>query len=165
MRPSEARRRAAAGRKRLAESLEDAQELSLEGRVVPLHEGGSTSRRTKHAKSIRPNAWLYDDYEMSLRAFVRGACRRARRAGHQTDIRSVRALDEHLKRFGYRCYWCGADFEELDHVEALALGGRDVLANLVPACCQCNSRKGEMPIDEWLTLIAAALPVPSGGGS
>jgi hypothetical protein len=47
-----------------------------------------------------------------------------------------------------RCYYCGAKVEpgalQLDHVMPVSLGGAKWVANLVPACPECNSRKDVM---------------------
>jgi 5-methylcytosine-specific restriction endonuclease McrA len=43
---------------------------------------------------------------------------------------------------GRRCHWCGAYATTVDHVVPLAIGGSHDLANLVPACQPCNSRRG-----------------------
>ena len=43
---------------------------------------------------------------------------------------------------GKRCHWCGAPATTVDHVVPLAAGGGHGLANLVPACRRCNSRRG-----------------------
>jgi 5-methylcytosine-specific restriction endonuclease McrA len=43
---------------------------------------------------------------------------------------------------GRRCHWCGRYATTVDHVVPLAIGGSHDLANLVPACQPCNSRRG-----------------------
>lgn len=50
-------------------------------------------------------------------------------------------LREKWAYWGGRCWMCGADADATDHVKPLAKGGRDVLANMRPACHSCNSRK------------------------
>lgn len=47
-----------------------------------------------------------------------------------------------MAAFGYRCWMCHGPFEHLDHVKPLAAGGPHLLANLRPACADCNRAKG-----------------------
>lgn len=104
----------------------------------------------------RPSGWAYGDPDMSLRNFAQGACRRARAAGYESDIKSVRVLDEHLRRLRYRCYWCKGPFEAIDHKNPLSRGGKDLLRNIVPSCRACNSAKGEMSLRQWYARLRQA---------
>ena len=65
-----------------------------------------------------------------------------------------------LARDGTWCHWCGvrlvtglpvapADGYTRDHLVPRAAGGTDELANLVPACQWCNSRRNAMSALEW----------------
>lgn len=77
--------------------------------------------------------------------------RRARKAKATTEAFSLRELYaawEELELF--RCAYCDGPFEHVDHVEPLALGGVHAIGNLVPACADCNVRKGAKPVDEFL---------------
>lgn len=49
-----------------------------------------------------------------------------------------------------KCFYCGGPADSIDHLTPLALGGLDVGWNLVPACCNCNNRKGTKPALSWL---------------
>lgn len=40
-----------------------------------------------------------------------------------------------------RCWICGTEATQWDHVKPLARGGSHILANLRPACAPCNNRK------------------------
>jgi 5-methylcytosine-specific restriction endonuclease McrA len=56
--------------------------------------------------------------------------------------------------FGNKCKYCGIEeTKEIkltqDHVIPLSRGGKHMLANIVPACKSCNSRKGTKTIKEW----------------
>ena len=49
-----------------------------------------------------------------------------------------------FRRDGYQCQYCGTNKElTLDHVVPKAKGGDTSWGNLVTACKQCNSRKGD----------------------
>ncbi|AUG87169.1 HNH endonuclease [Streptomyces phage Attoomi] len=49
------------------------------------------------------------------------------------------------------CAYCDGPAEELDHVLPLARGGRDVAANLVAACRDCNASKYTHTLACWAT--------------
>ena len=44
---------------------------------------------------------------------------------------------------GEVCHYCPAPAASLDHIIPRALGGRNNLDNLVPACLPCNGRKAD----------------------
>lgn len=46
--------------------------------------------------------------------------------------------------------WIGASLE-IDHIIPLAKGGTNHLANLTPACRQCNNAKRDRPLGQWLS--------------
>jgi 5-methylcytosine-specific restriction endonuclease McrA len=90
----------------------------------------------------------------------------------QAPCGSERALKLAVKIHGARCFYCSSVFAPniantspgiwtLDHVEPVALGGKDHLVNLVVACKPCNIAKGHKPIDsfnpdatkKWLTSL------------
>lgn len=57
---------------------------------------------------------------------------------------------ELLKLSKQPCFYCGATERlTVDHVIAIARGGRDSIGNLVSACKSCNSQKRELTIMEW----------------
>lgn len=47
------------------------------------------------------------------------------------------------------CVYCGATAGHVDHVQPLARGGWEHVANLVPACVACNLSKGDRLLTEW----------------
>lgn len=44
--------------------------------------------------------------------------------------------------YNYRCVYCGAKAEQVDHVMPVSQGGSDDITNLVAACTKCNMKKG-----------------------
>lgn len=71
---------------------------------------------------------------------------------------SFRAL---VRDFGGRCAWCNACYEPApslapvkltrDHILPVSKGGGGVLRNVLPACADCNARRGNRhPIAWWL---------------
>jgi hypothetical protein len=107
----------------------------------------------------------YGDYAAN-QAKLRRVMRRYER------MQAAKAKGTHDKRewsalagvFG-RCVVCNTPYEEMsggsptkDHIELVALGGCDCIANIQPACRQCNSRGiGEdlrsRAIPGWSTLF------------
>ena len=69
----------------------------------------------------------------------------ARRLARKRDATIVEftndQLDQRLSMFGYRCWMCGEEADQVDHVKPLARGGAHALCNLRPACGPCNARK------------------------
>lgn len=65
-------------------------------------------------------------------------------AAHEPYLRS-----EVFARWGWACCYCGARAGHLDHVVALKLGGADAAHNIVPACADCNLRKGALSLADW----------------
>lgn len=54
-----------------------------------------------------------------------------------------------FKRDGNKCVYCGSkDRLTLDHVVPRAQGGRTIWKNLVTACYKCNSKKGDLSLEE-----------------
>lgn len=66
-----------------------------------------------------------------------------------------------LKRDGYTCQYCGARGKLLtiDHVIPRSRGGRDTWENLVTACLDCNTRKGDRtPSEAGMPLLRQPRP-------
>ena len=52
-----------------------------------------------------------------------------------------------LDKYNYKCAYCGKDFNisnlpTRDHIIPISAGGNNVEENVVPACRECNSKKG-----------------------
>lgn len=59
--------------------------------------------------------------------------------------------DRMVNRFNHCCAYCGVRAERLDmdHVIPLSRGGRHAIANILPACPNCNRRKSGSLLSEW----------------
>lgn len=71
-----------------------------------------------------------------------------------------------LSKTGGRCAYCGAELTlasmTADHVMPKARGGGNGLANLLPACHECNRDKGQQTLEQWRRRIGRAkLRMPS----
>ena len=67
----------------------------------------------------------------------------------------------------HRCAWCGCQTTELrnlrhsatiEHVQPRSLGGADDYSNMVMACNLCNSQRGVLSVDKFLTFVQAGKP-------
>ena len=88
--------------------------------------------------------------------------RRALGAERATDETGWRRPGWHyavMAEFGYACAYCGVSRAEhrrahgvdlsIDHIIALAAGGKDSPKNMAPACRACNSGKRDRDVMEW----------------
>ena len=63
-----------------------------------------------------------------------------------------------LRRYDFKCGYCGADFADtdlsIDHLMPLCRGGSDVIENLIPSCISCNCSKRDKTLEEYRTYMA-----------
>jgi 5-methylcytosine-specific restriction endonuclease McrA len=71
-----------------------------------------------------------------------GRRRRARKASVLTVPFTAAQLAQRMAYWGDRCWMCSGQYDEVDHVIPIALGGPHCLSNLRPACRSCNASKG-----------------------
>ena len=68
--------------------------------------------------------------------------------------------EEVFARDGYRCVYCGGQFEPdaltVDHVQPRVRGGDNTPGNVVTACGGCNTAKGHRKLAEFLLAEPAA---------
>ena len=79
---------------------------------------------------------------------------------HRADVAMLsanrRRMLRLIERDGGHCVWCRTQLSHdsphatLDHVRCRSEGGSDALANLVLACAECNSSRGDAPAWTWL---------------
>ena len=79
-----------------------------------------------------------------------GETYRARKRMAQITKFSVQQLELRMSVFGFKCAYCGGNFEHIDHVIPLSKGGKHCLSNLRPACKKCNQSKSNRLLKEWL---------------
>jgi hypothetical protein len=78
--------------------------------------------------------------------------RRARMYGHCPVVESF-TTQQLIERHGDGCFHCGiGDFECIDHVVCVRVGGHHTLDNAVPSCQNCNQRK-RWAVDEVLIRV------------
>lgn len=71
-------------------------------------------------------------------------------AKHRRRRAAPYSRSEVFARWGGRCGYCNAPAEHLDHIQPLALGGRDIERNVIPACAGCNLDKGARTLADWV---------------
>lgn len=55
-------------------------------------------------------------------------------------------------RYDGKCVYCGGEATTIDHITPRSKGGTNNLANLVPACKDCNEEKGDerqLGLGDW----------------
>lgn len=99
-----------------------------------------TDRHARHREASR--AWK-SAHPVENR--LSKALRDARKRGTSVAAITTQQVMARFAVFGYRCWMCGAPWEQIDHVKPLSKGGPHILANLRPACARCNRSKN----DSW----------------
>lgn len=88
-------------------------------------------------------------------AYARAKAYRARRKNAPINDFTAAQWQEVLQTFNFHCAYCLKPFSsELpstqDHMQPLSKGGSHTIANIVPACLSCNSRKRTLTLAEWV---------------
>lgn len=82
------------------------------------------------------------------------------RVPYRARIPMTRAALMHRDRF--RCAYCGAKAETIDHVIPRSRGGEHTWENCVACCAPCNHRKADKELHELGWTLRTALRPPSG---
>ena len=111
----------------------------------------ATNPDDRRATNARWNAqqaqWLYlTDHSYRLYHRQKSKHYKATKRGNHSALIPGAELLNRWAEFGYACAYCGkpdhrADELELEHVIPISKGGDHCLANIVPACRQCNHSK------------------------
>jgi 5-methylcytosine-specific restriction endonuclease McrA len=81
---------------------------------------------------------------------ARKAYERALTRGQRPGVFNAREWGGRLLEYDGACAYCGSDLcIEIEHVIPLCRGGSNLIANVVPACHECNQDKGSMMPEEW----------------
>lgn len=101
---------------------------------------------SRHAEKRRAENVRWRKENPDKHAFI-GAARRARALAAPGTHTYQEWLDL-VARYERRCAYCGISCDRLtrDHIVPLRLGGGNEIANILPACRPCNSRKGLAPL-------------------
>lgn len=69
---------------------------------------------------------------------------------------------EIMTRWSWRCVYCDAPAEHMDHFVPLSKGGNDIESNMLPACAPCNLSKGALLPWQWALTFSAEAPIDTG---
>ena len=98
---------------------------------------------TEHGDKIR--AYLIT-YKTQHPEYIRLKSSRRRALEANAPISDLTAQDwqDIKEHYGHRCVYCGKKPQRLtmDHITPLVNGGSHTKSNIVPACKNCNSKKG-----------------------
>lgn len=120
-------------------------EVAVEKNRTKSREWAAANRERSRAKAL---AWAKANpakaYERSLRHLAR---KRGAAVNDFTAAQWAELLEEH----DHQCCYCGASGVPLEreHMVPLARGGDNTKSNIVPACRDCNARKGTKTADEF----------------
>jgi len=93
----------------------------------------------------RPGRWICDPCRIARDAEARAAAQAQRDAFADPEVVAWRAIIRNDP-----CAYCGAPFEEIDHIVPHRLGGNDSWTNLIAACFRCNRHKRARPLLSFL---------------
>ena len=82
---------------------------------------------------------------------------RAIQYGHEV-VEENFTKTEVVDRYGDSCFYCGGEFNEIDHYVPVVDGGTHTLDNVRPSCVGCNRAKNCTPGDEWIAGRGEASP-------
>ncbi len=103
-------------------------------------------------KLIRMKEWRRRNPDKS-RAFLRASFHKRRMQVGDDSFTAAEWIALKM-RHGGRCAYCGRDANlTVDHRIPLSRGGRNVIANIVPACKSCNSRKHDRTEYEYRSAL------------
>ncbi|MEU8792185.1 HNH endonuclease [Streptomyces sp. NPDC048643] len=111
----------------------------------------------KPCRDKRRKAYI-KDYYRKLPKDKRHTLSQKRRATAYGVAHEEYSRTEIMRRWGYRCAYCNARAEHLDHVHPLSKGGADAAHNMLPACAPCNLSKGAKTLADWALTFGPADP-------
>ena len=113
----------------------------------------SSNERKRRWQAANPKAWKGADRDLARIRRKRWADRnrpalaeaaRRRRAkirGLSTATIPQSLIEEKVGVWGWSCWICGDEPNEIDHVKPIGAGGAHALCNLRPICGACNRKK------------------------
>lgn len=120
-------------------------------------EAARAAKRADHAKHARQRYERHRErlatdpaYRAKFRRvmYANTLKRRAAKRGALIAAVSADQIEAKVAYWGDRCWCCGGEWSEIDHVKPVSKGGSHMLANLRPICSPCNKAKSaRWPID------------------
>lgn len=100
--------------------------------------GTGEAARLREWKANHPEATRFHRFQYRVR----------KKTASGNDYLTLPLLESRWAFYGNRCYLCGAQATETDHVKPLSKGGSQFPCNLRPICRICNSiKKNKWPYD------------------
>lgn len=124
---------------------------------------GQLKRLSRHLASLKPSPSVADlvadqqlkHIELTLYSRQKSKLKKALMRGcdHMGHI-SGAEMSRRYQQFGNACAYCRHKPSnpldlEIEHVLAISQGGPHCLANIVPACTECNRSKSNRPWRQW----------------
>jgi len=136
---------------------------------VAAYRSDPENRRRANAQSAAWRAANREKYHAAVRRWEAEhpelkahyqALRYARRKGNG-GTHTLEQWQRKCAEYGNRCAYCGKDRPlTRDHVVPVSKGGTDDIANIIPACQLCNSKKRTRTPEEFLRIRAAERSAP-----
>lgn len=95
----------------------------------------------------RERQWQIDNPERAAELNRRGAMRRYARKKGAAGNATADQIAARWDMWGGKCWMCGDDAAQTDHVIPLNDGGSDWPSNQRPACASCNREKAALHLD------------------
>jgi 5-methylcytosine-specific restriction endonuclease McrA len=72
---------------------------------------------------------------------------------HRGELAGFEVKEYLLAKWGRKCAYCGVENTrlEIEHILASSKGGTNRVSNLTLACHDCNQKKGNDPIEKFLS--------------
>lgn len=119
----------------------------------------SVAWRAKHPGKQSEASRRWELEHPDLKAHYQ-ALRYARRRGNGGS-HTLEQWHQKCAEYGNRCAYCGKDRPlTRDHVVPISKGGTDDIANIIPACQLCNSKKRTRTPEEFLKIRAIERATP-----
>lgn len=119
--------------------------------------------REKNRQRLREQQLQYyrKNYSVHLNNCAK---RRARKKSALTDPKAISEWMAKIRNQSWvRCHWCGTKVAgnqvHFDHVVAISRGGAHAIDNLCPSCSDCNQKKHNRLIADWICNGQTFLPL------
>jgi len=108
--------------------------------------GITTKHNYNHSLKGKITSQKYRQSEKGRAARLRARTKRRVTLGVVASTLTAEEWREIKKQYQYRCVYCGQKLSlTIEHAVPISKGGTHTKNNVVPACFQCNSRRGNNP--------------------
>lgn len=111
----------------------------------------ASAQRNREAKRERDRQWTAENRDKKAAQAARRRALESAALRSWSDAQWRTLLAEHQ----FRCGYCATESDLVpDHRIALSRGGENTIENIIPACPECNARKGVRDELEFRALLA-----------